>query len=64
MAYDEVAKKATMKYIKEKTKQITVRFIKTDFEERIEPAIRKSGLKTVTFIKQAIEEKITRDGLE
>ena len=58
--YDEKAKEWSMKYIREKQKEITVRFKKTDFESRIAPAIEASGLPTATFIKQAIEEKISR----
>jgi hypothetical protein len=63
MAYNEVSKKATMKYIKEKMQQFTIRFTKSDYDERIKPGIEKSGLKPTTFIKQAIYEKIERDGL-
>ena len=63
MGYDEIAKTATLKYIKEKQQQITLRFKKEDFEQRIQPAIEKSGMATATFIKQAIDEKIERDGL-
>lgn len=63
MAYNEISKKATMKYIKEKMQQFTIRFTKSDYDERIKPAIEKSGLKPTTFIKQAIEEKIARDGI-
>lgn len=58
--YDEKAKEWSMKYIREKQKEITVRFKKTDFESRIAPAIEASGLPTATFIKQAVEEKIAR----
>ena len=63
MAYNEVSKKATMKYIKGKMQQFTIRFTKSDYDERIKPAIEASGLKPTTFIKQAIEEKIERDKL-
>lgn len=61
MAYNEQAKKATMKYIKDKTQQFTIRFSQNDYDERIKPVIEASGLKPTTFIKQAIEEKIERD---
>lgn len=63
MAYNEASKRATIKYIKEKMKQFTIRFNKSDYNERIKPAIEKSGLKPTVFIKQAIDEKIERDGL-
>ena len=54
------AKERSVKYIKEKQKETTVRFKKTDFESRIAPAIEASGLPTATFIKQAVEEKMAR----
>ncbi len=63
MAYDEIAKKATMKYIKDKQQRLEIKYKKDDYESRIQPAIEKSGLPTATFIKQAIDEKIVRDGL-
>lgn len=63
MAYDEVAKQATLKYIKSKQQEIKIRYRKDEFDERIQPAIKKSGLPTATFIKDAIEEKIERDKL-
>ena len=63
MAYNEVSKKATMKYIKDKMQQFTIRFKQTDYDERIKPAIEASGLKPTTFIKKAIDEKIERDNL-
>ena len=63
MPYNELQKKATMKYIKEKQHEIKLRFKKEDYESRIGPAINKSGLPVSTFIKNAIDEKISRDGL-
>ena len=63
MPYDEISKKATLKYIKGKQQEIKIRYRKDEFEERIQPAIKKSGLPTATFIKDAVEEKIERDGL-
>ena len=63
MAYDEVSKQATLKYIKSKQQEIKIRYRKVEFDERIQPAIKKSGLPTATFIKDAIEEKIERDKL-
>lgn len=61
MPYNEISKKATMKYIKDKTQQFTIRFKQNDYDERIKPAIEASGLKPTTFIKKAIDEKIERD---
>ena len=63
MAYDEVSKQATLKHIKSKQQEIKIRYRKDEFDERIQPAIKKSGLPTATFIKDAIEEKIERDKL-
>ena len=63
MAYNEAAKKATIKYIKEKLRQYTIRFNKEDYEQRIAPAIEASRMNVSAFIKAAIDEKIGRDGL-
>lgn len=63
MEYSEERKQSSMKYIREKQKSILVRFKRTQYEEEIEPAIIKSGLQVTTFIKNAIMEKIERDGL-
>ncbi len=63
MPYDEVAKKATLKYKKEKQHPVSLSYKQEDFEQRIQPAIEKSGLPVATFIKQAVDEKIERDGL-
>lgn len=64
MAYDSNSKTATMKYIKDKQQEIKIRFKKEDYDHRILPAIKKSGMATATFIKQAIDEKIIRDKLD
>ena len=63
MAYNDISKKATIKYIKDKQREVKIRFKKDDYDTRIEPAIKKSGVPTATFIKAAIDEKIARDGL-
>ncbi len=60
MAYDNTSKKATIKYIKEKQKEIRIRFKNEEYYASIEPAVKKSGLPVATFIKQAIYEKIER----
>lgn len=64
MSYDEITKQATLKYIKNKQKEIKIRYKKEEFDEKIQPAIIKSGLPIATFIKEAIEEKIEREGLK
>ncbi len=60
---DDVGKRATIKYIKEKQRIVDVKWKKTVFENEIEPAIKKSGKPMATFIKEAVVEKIERDGL-
>ena len=63
MAQYDSTKKAIANYHKYKLKRIPLDLNKKDFEERIKPAIDRSGLPVQTFIKKAIEEKIERDGL-
>ena len=63
MTYTNVSRKATVKYIKDKQKQVQLRFRKDDYENRILPAIKKSGKPVATYIKEAVDEKIQRDGL-
>ena len=63
MAYDEIAKKATLKYRRDKQHPISLAYKQEEYDQRIRPAIERSGLPTATFIKQAIDEKIDRDGL-
>ena len=50
-----------MKYIKEKTQQLVIRYKKEEYDTRIKPAIDASGLPVSTYIKMAINEKIARD---
>lgn len=61
MSYNEISKKATMKYMKDKMKIINLRIRKDEYENDIKPYIDKSGMPTATFIKAAIKEKIMRD---
>lgn len=63
MAYGESANKATLKYKKEKQRPVNFSYKKEEYEQRILPAIKKSGLPVATFIKQAVDEKIERDHL-
>ena len=63
MPYNENTKKSTIKYIKEKQKQLTVRYKISDYTDYIAPAIEASGMNTTAFIKKAVSEKIERDGL-
>jgi len=63
MAYRESTKKATIKYIQGGLKSVTVRWKIDFFNDKIAPAIERSGKPYATFIKEAVEEKIARDGL-
>lgn len=62
MSISDSQRKATLKYVAEKQKQIMIKYKISEYEERIRPAITASGLPTATFIKKAIDEKIERDG--
>lgn len=64
MVYSDARKAATIKYIKEKTKRIEIRYRLEEYEYRVAPAVLRSGLSTASFIKVAIDEKIQRDGLD
>lgn len=61
--YNTSAKNANLKYLKNNQKRVSLNWLKDDFEQRVEPAIKKSGLPVSTFIKQAVEEKLIKDGL-
>lgn len=61
--YSEKDKQRTIAYIKNNLKRLEVRYPNDEYYAKIEPAIKHSGLSTATFIKQAVEEKIERDGL-
>lgn len=61
--YSEKDKQRTIAYIKNNLKRLEVRYTNEEYESKIAPAIEKTGLATAAFIKQAIAEKIERDGL-
>ena len=61
MTYNEKAKIATLKYMKDKMKIINLRIKKDEYEAEIKPYIDRSGMPVATFIKAAIKEKIARD---
>lgn len=58
--YNKNSKDYSIKYIKEKLKRVEVRFQKEYYDSVVEPAIKKSGMPAVSFIKAAVEEKIER----
>ena len=64
MAYSEKVKIQNMKYIAENQHRIGINWLKEDFEKRVRPAIKKSGMPVATFIKTAVNEKIDRDELD
>ena len=59
--YNETYKKATVKYMKDKLKQLNVRFNKEEYENILMPLFKKSGMKPTTYIKVALKEKLNRD---
>ncbi len=64
MAYNEKVKVQNMKYMEEKQLRVPLNWLKEDFEKRVKPAIKKSGMPVATFIKTAVNEKIDRDELD
>jgi len=64
MSYDEIAKRAALKYKKNKQHPVSLAYKQDEWNTRIHPAIERSGMPTATFIKKAIDEKIERDGLD
>ncbi len=64
MAATEAQKRASNKYIKEKTKVLPVKLRRDYYEEHIEPVIRASGLSPTAYAKQALIEKAERDTKE
>ncbi len=64
MAYNEKVKVQNMKYMEEKQLRVPLNWLKEDFEKRVKPAIKRSGMPVATFIKTAVNEKIDRDELD
>lgn len=60
MAYNEINKKSTIKYMK-KLKLIPVRFKIDYYENVLNPLIERTGMKPTTYLKVALEEKLHRD---
>lgn len=58
MTYDSSAKRASQKYIREKQREVKLRYKKDEYEHQILPAIKKTGLPVATFIKMAVAEKL------
>ena len=64
MAYNEKIKEQNIKYMKNKQQRVPLNWIKEDYEQRVKPAIERSGMPIATFIKAAVNEKIEREGLD
>lgn len=59
--YNEVGKKASLKYRKDKQHPVTISYKTEDFESNVLPYIEKSKMPVATFFKKAVQEKIDRD---
>ncbi len=59
--YTETGRKATVKYMKDKLKQLNIRFKKEEYEQLIKPLTERAGMKPTTYIKLALKEKLQRD---
>lgn len=62
MAYTEAQKKASMKYLSEKTDDIRLR-VPRGTKERFKKAAEHYDLSMTQFVLAAVEEKIERDGI-
>lgn len=60
MAYSEKQNEYNKKYVKEKQKQVVIKYRKEDWENCILPNIKETGLPVAAYIKEAINEKIIR----
>ena len=58
MAYSEKSKNSTIKYIKDKQREIKIRYRKEEFDIEIAPVIEKSGLSVAGFFKEAVAARL------
>lgn len=63
MAYTPEMNKSSQRYVRHGQKSILIKFRKDDYDKIIQPAVQKTGMPMVTFIKEAIFEKIEREQL-
>ena len=63
MSYNENTKNATLKYRRSGVKTLSLRYPKHIYEDEILPAIEKTGKPVLTFVKEAVKEKIEREHL-
>ena len=59
--YSKAAGRATVKYVRDHVKRVTLKYRKEYYEEHIQPAVDRAGVPAATFFKEAIEEKIQRE---
>lgn len=59
--YNETSRKASVKYIRNEQKRISVNWLKTDYEKNIGPFVNKSGMSLASFVKEAVREKVERE---
>ena len=63
MAYNEKIKETNAKYMKDSQVRVPLNWLKSDFEGRVKPAILSTGIAVSTYIKDAVNEKMIREGL-
>lgn len=63
MTYNDKTKKYTTKYMQNKQVRVPLNWLKSDYEGRVKPAILSTGIPVGTYIKDAVNEKMIRDGL-
>lgn len=61
MAYSEAQKRATMKYMKENYDELRVR-VKKGGKQIIESAAKTQKMSLAAYVKEAVNEKLNRDG--
>ena len=64
MKTSEAQKRASIKYAAANYKRVPLDLNKDYFEEVLKPAAAAAGMAVNTYIKEAIAEKIARDGLQ
>lgn len=63
MSYTEKTKEAALKYRRNGVKTLSLRYPKHVYDNDILPAIKKTGKPVLTFVKEAVTEKIQREHL-
>ena len=63
MAYNKKVKEINAKYMQNSQVRVPLNWLKSDFEGRVKPAILSTKTPISTYIKNAVNEKMIRDGL-